>query len=411
MMAKRRNASRWNRRDSGLWLPTLDWLGGGSRRRACNPFGPKSFFIPGCAPCCTPPDCEILNDTFTRSDSSSLGADWSEVSGDWEIASNALKITATSNAICNAVPTPSAVSARIKVNVQASVTGAAARLIFNYTDANNYWFAEWVSGTGTLKLYTRASGTNTQVATVNVTTSAATNYEWTACLRASDHLFYSTINGKSVVAKPAGTPAASVVGVGTGALSSGNIQFADFLAEDVSDDCKTCSAKVCNTCAGGAWPNELTVTISGVADNSCADCDSTWNGTFVLAQIDDTGCAQKTIDEPVAQCAGSFTNNICTRGYMINTSSAVCAASEYCPSIWAGVASCFGTGHYYFYVVLALNHDGTPTNSLNNVAEFLYDAGTSKPDCSSFDLSMSFGRNVGTFCDASSATVQLTGQI
>lgn len=403
--------SRWNRRrDSGLWLPTLDWLGG-SRRATCRPFGPREFFIPGCAPCCTPIECEILNDTFTRSDSSSLGSDWTEVSGDWEIASNALKITTTSNAICNAVPTADAPSMRITVNVQASATSAAARVIVNYTDSNNYWFAEWVSGTGTLKLYTRSGGTNTQVATVNVTTSTATNYEWVTCVRESDHLFYSTINNKSVIALPASAPSANVCGVGTGTLSSGNIQFADFLAENVNDDCETCSARNCNSCEGGAWPNELTVTISGVADDSCASCDSLWNGTFVLAEIDDTGCPQTTTDEPTAQCAGSFTNNICTRGYMISTASAVCAASEYCPSIWAGVASCFGTGHYYFYVVLALNHDGTPTNSLSNVAEFLYDAGTSKPDCTSFDLAMTFGRNVGSYCDASGASVQLTGQI
>ena len=269
-----------------------------------------------------------------------------------------------------------------------------------------------MSGTGTLKLYTRSGGTNTQVATVNVTTSTATNYEWVTCVRESDHLFYSTINNKSVIALPASAPSADVCGVGTGTLSSGNIQFADFLAQNVNDDCETCSARVCNSCEGGAWPNEVTVTISGVVDDTCSVCNETWNGTFVLAALISSGCPVTTTDEPVAQCAGGFTNSICTRGYKISNDSAVCGADYYCPTVWAGIGQCTANSRYYFYVVLALNFDGTPFNSLSNVAEFLYDTGsTSKPDCTSFDLSLSFGRNVGTFCDASGASVQLTGQI
>jgi len=47
--------------------------------------------------CCKrrPTGCVILDDTFDRSDSTDLGSDWDEKSGNWSIDSNTLKEAGT----------------------------------------------------------------------------------------------------------------------------------------------------------------------------------------------------------------------------------------------------------------------------------------------------------------------------
>src|SRR5690348_17002017 len=47
---------------------------------------------PGCCGC-GGTTCSLFSDNFTRADSTSIGASWTEVFGNWEIISNTLRVT------------------------------------------------------------------------------------------------------------------------------------------------------------------------------------------------------------------------------------------------------------------------------------------------------------------------------
>lgn len=96
----------------------------------------------GCSNCC-PTGCVIDEDDFDRADSSNLGSDWTEVAGDWEIASNELSISAAANAIAtHNTPWPGGdVYFAVWTEVTVATTGDEARVICAYTDQNDYVYA------------------------------------------------------------------------------------------------------------------------------------------------------------------------------------------------------------------------------------------------------------------------------
>ncbi len=51
------------------------------------------FRLDVCSSCCAPAGCDYFTDEFTRADSTDLGDDWTEDTGDWSIASNMLTVS------------------------------------------------------------------------------------------------------------------------------------------------------------------------------------------------------------------------------------------------------------------------------------------------------------------------------
>lgn len=120
----------------------------------------------GCRDCCA--SCTIAQDTFDRADSSSLGADWTVVSGTWSIADNGLQPPGLLDDIVkfNAADPGDADGVRWSTTLNGGGVGLSGviRWIVDYVDADNYHCAEIIlGGTSTLRLYRRQSGTDTQL--------------------------------------------------------------------------------------------------------------------------------------------------------------------------------------------------------------------------------------------------------
>lgn len=194
-------------------------------------------------------------------------------------------------------------------------TGGIATLIFAYVDDDNYWFAEVKQGPdnptgGTLKLFKRASGTNTQqTATVVVLNYVAGNqgrmrlcYDGetvTVTFReTSSTVCFTTAKTASV------TIAGTKCGIGTGAGSSGSVACDSFkfnrhpLDKAGCEHCDDCPAQVvdCVVCHEGTTRAQLLVELYDWEDNGLpgveVDCPN-MNGFYVVQFQESSGTASE----------------------------------------------------------------------------------------------------------------------
>lgn len=93
--------------------------------------------------CCCPERCLIFSDFFDRADSTVT--QWAERSGDWEIASNELAEAGNNGALIIAPQWHSRLTWFLVTGLGAGgiVSGAIYRLIANYVDDSNYYYAEY----------------------------------------------------------------------------------------------------------------------------------------------------------------------------------------------------------------------------------------------------------------------------
>lgn len=91
----------------------------------------------GC--CCEA--CIQFSDLFDRSNSTDLGGDWTEVSGDAEISGNALTFDAAGVVTNDIVPSQDAYSVITRFTLPAD--GDKVRIYVGYTDANNHVYVEY----------------------------------------------------------------------------------------------------------------------------------------------------------------------------------------------------------------------------------------------------------------------------
>lgn len=180
---------------------------------------------PGC--CCVTVDCTIGSDTFSTTNDPPTG--WTEASGsDWATNSSYLS-TATDNAALRFnTAHPDAISSGI---VEVSVYGADTdelRVLIDYTDVNNYRFAQLTIGdpNGCLALYERSGGSNTLVTKLRVEAAASTYH--TLKVYFGDGQFAVKLNGVSMLymhRPESGT--GTYAGVGTGSIAS-TVRFDNF---------------------------------------------------------------------------------------------------------------------------------------------------------------------------------------
>lgn len=116
--------------------------------------------------CC----CLISKDDFDRVDSSDLGSDWTEESGDWSIASQELAIGDANSLLVNTNESSGA-TAYVYVAGQLDTNGGPSgqhrmRVVVDYVDSSNYHFAEidvdWFGGgIAAINIGVRTSGSDT----------------------------------------------------------------------------------------------------------------------------------------------------------------------------------------------------------------------------------------------------------
>ena len=130
----------------------------------------------GCK-CAKPPSCSIAADAFDRPDGSTIGDDWTEVSGDWAIAGNGLKPPSggLGDLIKFNTPDPGgADGVRWSTTFNFGGNGeqpGEMKWLVDYVDEDNHHFADVVvAGAGQLamRIWRRESGSNTQLASTLV---------------------------------------------------------------------------------------------------------------------------------------------------------------------------------------------------------------------------------------------------
>ncbi len=107
----------------------------------------------------------IDEDVFTRADAD-LGAEWTDVAGDWEVVSNKAALQdATANAHSRFVgTTPLPASLRLQVTVT-TATDMEAGILFRWQDSTNYWTARLVeeSSVQYVRLIVTVAGSETLI--------------------------------------------------------------------------------------------------------------------------------------------------------------------------------------------------------------------------------------------------------
>ncbi len=265
MMVRRK--PQWNRLSSGLYVPPLLGLG--------NPWP--------CPGCCQ--GCEYFSDDFDRSDDTDLGADWTEVAGAWEIASNVLSTT-SDDAICKC-ETDGVLSYVVRAVLKGGIANDEFRILFNYTDDNNYSYAR-VERTFTTQVKVHLVSVSGGVHTV-LKSSAGFNHNLSTeslgvqvCVH-SDSAYVSTaVGGFGALTARTSTAMETTTGtcgVGTGTNSVTAVTFDLFSIQKHAVDlagCPKCEG-ACNVCLDDLVAERYQVVISGVVGlEDCADSNGTW---------------------------------------------------------------------------------------------------------------------------------------
>lgn len=215
----------------------------------------------GCS-CCDPtppPECDILTDDFDRSDDTDLGADWTEISGGWEIASNQLF---GNGMVLTSTVSPDGPSMHAAAMVKAG--GTAYLYVAANSTGTAYIRGRLVSGAGTVQVsdHTGAS------ASKSVTTTGGNWYLFTLCYDEATGLATASVNGVTVSREFTSVSFDGYAGVG----ATTDHDFDDFVLKKVEEDCEHCVGVTdCSCCDdGGGYEYDVTV----AATYSPLGCDS-----------------------------------------------------------------------------------------------------------------------------------------
>jgi len=226
--------------------------------------------------------CLLWSDNFNRSDSTNIGG-WTEISGDWSIATQRLHESSGSGiALVNCkFPLPQ----HVFVTLHAVATGRKYRIIAYYVSATAYYFAqaEWTdSSTVVVSLhYVNADGDHLleTVTWSNFPTGA--DYQFRVCLEHGHfhaRLGQSTLIGDAWVSAYPDDSILTQVGLGTD--STGAVDFDDFRLETrlcAGMDCPDCFAR----CDDFHLPHVLNVHVVGseYCTGYTADFQMSWSYT------------------------------------------------------------------------------------------------------------------------------------
>lgn len=238
-------------------------------RTASGLLVPRPRFFQGNCPCSGSSSCTIFSDDFTRADSTNIGSDWTETSGDWSIASNKLSISSTSSATATANVTHSSSALQLSVTVTCSTSGGKVRLYIG----SNYGELVFSGGSGSININGASSGSGYIAATLNTGTA----YSVLLCLTSSGGLVCTANSVSAVLTVSPASPGVSFA-VGTGSVST-STTFDSFVATKVEAGCASCVLP-CGNCDPGTIPTRIQLDIAGFPDFNC-NC-SNFNGTWVV---------------------------------------------------------------------------------------------------------------------------------
>jgi hypothetical protein len=243
-------------------------------------------FLLGNCPCCGDP-CIYFQDDYSVDN---LATDYDNRSGSWAVSLDLLITTSTDALIVANTEVPTGVSAVFaETQMSFTATTATGRLVIAYVDDDNYWFAEVQAGAtdGTLKLYERSGGTNTQRGSTTTIAGLQINETVTVQLCYADGELRASASVAFIDYTATITVAETQCGLGTGA-GAGTRSFLGFSFGPHQTDnstCRRCAAGCGCTgtvCGCADAPIEATVTLGGFSNGSCANCTSL-NATFIIS--------------------------------------------------------------------------------------------------------------------------------
>lgn len=117
---------------------------------------------------------ELFADDFDRSDSTNLGSDWTEVAGDWSIASNKLTVS-DDDALAVHSAALGADDYQVSLVIRSDTQGDQLGAVFCYAGANNYYEALVTihNSAPVIALYKTVGGTRTLLVSRNLTAGDA----------------------------------------------------------------------------------------------------------------------------------------------------------------------------------------------------------------------------------------------
>ena len=236
--------------------------------------------------------CTYFSDNFSTDN---LATDYTLVRGTWNVTGGKLT-TSSSNALL-LVNIPSlSTNHRVTLNVSLAASGDGGRVVFGYTDDDNYLFLELVQGAASkfvATCYERVSGVETQIGveTIELTSTAGEEIPVSICVNGevttvtlddlgSDYTWrISTVNHIS---------AGTIIGLGTNAVASGVSFDSLFFYKEQTDDpiCLACGFTCNSYCQDGTYPRTVEITLGNVADGPfcTGDCAPEFETTYILDQ-------------------------------------------------------------------------------------------------------------------------------
>lgn len=236
--------------------------------------------------CCC---CVILADDFDRDDNTDLGENWTEETGDAEIATNKLKLPSGGRVISVAAQaTPHQLGDGLGT-IGVEITGHNAHgskcwVIVDWVDSSNYHALEFETidddfFTARLRKWTAGVASTLSTLTGNPQ-NGGTRQVQHVCL--TEFGFFAAFEDtvmQAVTSDHGGT----MVGLENG--TDTNVRFDDFnwqYTDEQRTGCHPCAAG-CAYCTAGTAPRRYQVVIAGLVDDGCACSD--YNGTYVLTHI------------------------------------------------------------------------------------------------------------------------------
>ena len=234
---------------------------------------------------CCGPDCGICSDDWAGiadGPDISTGTDcgWTKTAGAWSVASNKLRTSSTSAiALSNTTQATSADEGhRVSVVASTDTDGGKLRIVLDYADADNYWFAELEIGASkTMRIVERTAGVETDRGTLTTSTMVSTAYRLDFCISDGLAVFRNHDKNDVIVTNTVSLHAgADKFGVGTGTVA-GTCDFDDFDGLKRNADCPCPAGSDCAQCETATAPAEVLVTLDladvggGCAPDACAD--------------------------------------------------------------------------------------------------------------------------------------------
>lgn len=242
-------------------------------------------------PCCCALTCWSFEDDFNRTNSTSLGTDWNEASGDWGILNNELVeeyadplVTGNVDAKCigtNPVPLRSAGEMFVRVSI-----------IDPVVDNEYYIHLSCTSTSGTGGQWVRFTYTAVNTFLVELSTGESKTQSWApttagvfpviGCIDSDGFLMGSVASSGDEYPWNDGdaTSTGRYYGVGHG-VSDAGVMFDDFFVEELRAGLVTCNGCFCR-CAENNVQKTLYATLTGTdradcMDGLCVEFNWEWN--------------------------------------------------------------------------------------------------------------------------------------